>query len=209
MRIKNSIQKSSLFFLFVFFSTLLFAGCQSLMTFTPEQAAVQNILDYNGGGDFALDPNSIRVMQSQKLQDSVIVLVAFQGTQQGSLQQCLFHYEAHQATIGTWVGGNGGGGCSMAGQDRTPLEVGMGKIMGTQPGVLSYTEVDGFVNQEDILTVKVTWQDGETQQVEVVNSTYLAARTGSQEIEKIEGLDASGGVVYTHTPPEPAPGKTP
>jgi len=205
----NSIQKSSLLFLLLLLSGLLAAGCQSLMAFTPEQAAVQNILDYNGGGDFALDPNSIRVMQSQKLQDSVIVLVAFQGTQQGSPQQCLFHYEAHQATLGTWAGGNGGGGCSMAGQDQNPLEVGMGKIMGTQPGVLNYTEVDGFVNQEDIRTVKVTWQDGETQQVDVINGTYLAARAGSQEIEKIEGLDASGQVVYTHTPPEPAPGKLP
>jgi hypothetical protein len=205
----NFIQKSSLLFLLAFLSVLLLAGCQSLMAFTPEQAAMQNALDYDLGSDYTLDPNSIRVLQSQRLQDSTLVLVSFQENRQGSRMQCLFHFETHRVPIGTWVSGSGGGGCSSADQDRTPLEVGMGKSMNSQPGRLNYIEVDGFVNQEDIQTVKVTWQDGETQQVEVVNGTYLAARAGSQEIEKIEGLDASGQVVYTHTPPVPAPGKLP
>jgi hypothetical protein len=205
----NFIQKSSLLFLLAFLSVLLLAGCQSLMAFTPEQAAMQNALDYDLGSDYTLDPNSIRVLQSQRLQDSTLVLVSFQENRQGSRMQCLFHFETHRVPIGTWVSGSGGGGCSSADQGRTPLEVGMGKSMNSQPGRLNYIEVDGFVNQEDIQTVKVTWQDGETQQVEVVNGTYLAARAGSQEIEKIEGLDASGQVVYTHTPPVPAPGKLP
>ena len=205
----NSVQKSSLIFLLELLSALLLAGCQSLMTFTPEQAALQNARDYDLGNDYTLDSNSVQVLQSLRLQDSTLVLVSFQENRRGSRMQCLFHFETHRTSIGTWVSGSGGGGCSMAGQDQTPLEVGVGKSMNSQPGRLDYTEVNGFVNQEDIQSVKVTWQDGETQQVEVVNGTYLAARVGSQEIEKIEGLDASGGLVYTHTPPEPAPGKSP
>lgn len=74
---------------------------------------------------------------------------------------------------------------------------------------LDYTEVDGFVYQPEIVSLEVSWEDGETQTVDVVNGAYLALRSGIQEVTQIRALDAAGEVVYAYKSPAPAPGKQP
>jgi hypothetical protein len=58
-----------------------------------------------------------------------------------------------------------------------------------------------------IASVEVTWEDGEVQQVPVVNNSYLAWREGVSDPVQILGLDAGDQVIYTSDAPVLAPGK--
>ena len=62
------------------------------------------------------------------------------------------------------------------------------------PGV---STVYGHVLVQEIRTVQVTWKDDMMQQVEVINASYMAARAGQVEWERIEGLNADQEVIYT------------
>ena len=57
--------------------------------------------------------------------------------------------------------------------------------------------VYGFVNDPEIVTVVITWEDQGEQAVEVTpaanpGGSYLALRAGDIHLEKITGLDAAG-----------------
>ena len=50
------------------------------------------------------------------------------------------------------------------------------------------------------------WNDGKTQNVDVVNHSYLVARDGQFEMQSVEALSDDGQVIYTNEPIV-APGK--
>ena len=180
------------------------AGCSGLLNFSPERAAVQEILSGNSFGMQA-QPDTVQVLQSKALEGTKFVQVAFQAVDdQGRQQECLFVYETRKTPVG-FVAGSGGGGCGIGKPPGgEPISVGVGSSGGA--GVV-YTEADGFVYQPEIASLEVTWEDGETQMIEVVNGAYLALRSGRQELAQIKALDADGEVVYTYESPAPAPGK--
>jgi hypothetical protein len=182
------------------------AGCQGMLNFSPERAAVQEILSGNSFG-MQTQPDSVQVLQTKELEGTKFVQVAFQVVdEQGRQQECLFVYETRKTPVG-FVAGSGGGGCGpVSAPDDPPIGVGVGSSGGA--GVV-YTEADGFVYQPEIVSLEVIWEDGETQSVDVVNGAYLALRSGRQELSQIKALDAAGQVVYTHESGPPAPEKQP
>jgi hypothetical protein len=186
------------------FALLMTAGCRGLLNFSPERAAVQEILSGNSFGMQA-QPDTVQVLQSKVLEGTKFVQVAFQAVdEQGRQQQCLFLYETRKTPVG-FVTGSGGGGCGIGKPPGDgPISVGVGSSGGA--GVV-YTEADGFVYQPEIVSLEVIWEDGQTQTIEVVNGAYLALRSGRQELAQIKALNADGDVVYTYESPTPAPGK--
>ena len=188
---------------------VLLAGCAGMPAFTPERAALQQVLGNSLTHD-KINPNTLAVLQTQNYQEYVMVLVAFQEMDRsGQLSDCLFMYEIRKMSLG-WVPGSGGGSCGPAGEPSNgpdaPISVAGGNASSTQGP--SYTEVRGMVYHPEVTQIEVTWEDGETQQVDVVNSSYLAIRDGSQHRDTmVKALNASGEVLYTHERAEPAPGK--
>lgn len=199
-------QISRILKIIAFMVFLTAAGCSGLLNFSPERAAVQEILSGNSFGMQA-QTDTVQVLQSKALEGTKFVQVAFQAVdEQGRQQECLFVYETRKTPVG-FVAGSGGGGCGPVNPpDEAPIGVGVGSSGGA--GVV-YTEADGFVYQPEIVSLEVIWKDGQTQTVEVVNGAYLALRSGRQELNQIKALDADGQVVYTHESGPPAPGKQP
>jgi hypothetical protein len=180
---------------------LFLSGCS--LTFSPEQAAIRTVLESQIRPQ--PDPATVRVLQSQPWGDSVVVLLTYQAVDQGGgVVECLSMYEIQRNTLG-WMGGSGGGGCSPAGGDGQVIGIGAGQHRGSQGIGLSH--VTGFVYDEDISTVDVLWDDGEREQVEVVNGSYLALRSRAHTWAELQALNADGQVVYTHQNGPPAPGK--
>jgi hypothetical protein len=176
------------------------------LSFSPERAAVQAVLDMNGTpGHMQVDPATIRVLQKQSLQDNEMVLVAFQAIQEnGQLSECLFMHEVHRGPLG-WATGGGGGGCGPAGGSGEPLGIGAGRHGGTDGR--SSSHVAGRVYEEGIVALEVTWDDGQRQRVQVVNASYLAARAGLHDYAQLQALNAKDEVVYIQENPPTAPGK--
>jgi hypothetical protein len=178
------------------------------LSFSPERAAVQAVLDMNGTpGNMQVDPATIQVLQKQSLQDDEMVLVAFQAIQDnGQLSECLFMHQVHRGPLG-WVIGSSGGGCGPAGGSGEPLGIGAGRYGGTDRE--SSSHVAGRVYEEGIVAVEVTWDDGQRQRVPVVNGSYLAVRESLNDYAQVLALNANDEVVYTYQNPPPAPGKEP
>lgn len=178
------------------------------VSFSPERAAVQEVLDMNGTpGNMQVDPATIQVLQKQSLQDDEMVLVAFQAIQDnGQLSECLFMHQVHRGLLG-WVIASGGGGCGPAGGSGEPLEISAGRYAG--PYRQSSSHVAGKVYEEGIVAVEVTWDDGERQRVQVVNASYLAVREDLHAHAQLQALNANDQVVYTFQNLPPAPGKEP
>ena len=178
------------------------------LSFSPEGAAVQTVLDVNRtSSHMQVDPATIRVLQKQSLQDDEMVLVAFQAIQDnGQLSECLSMYQLHRGLLG-WTAGSGGGGCEPAGGGGEPLRIGAGR--NSNPDRTSSTHVAGRVYEDGIVAVEVTWDDGQRQRVQVVNGSYLAVREGLHDYAQLQALNAKDEVVYTHENPPPAPGKEP
>jgi hypothetical protein len=72
------------------------------------------------------------------------------------------------------------------------------------------SETYGLVTDPAAVEVRVTWSDGLTETVALVNESYLVVRADEVIVEQIEALDATGTVVATLTmsasakPPPPA-----
>jgi hypothetical protein len=184
----------------------LAAGCRGALNFSPERAVVQEILSGDSFGIQAV-PDSVRVLQTNELEGTTFVQVAFQAIdEQNRRQNCLFVYETRRFATG-FASGGGGGGCSFG---EPPDNALIGVSLGSSSGAgVDYTEVDGFAYRPEIVSVEVIWEDGETQRVDVVNGAYLALRSGIQEVTQILALDAAGDAVYTYEAPPLAASKKP
>jgi hypothetical protein len=66
-------------------------------------------------------------------------------------------------------------------------------------GVGLRSETYGLVTDPAAVEVRVTWSDGLTETVALVNESYLAVRADEVIVEQIEALDATGTVVATLT----------
>jgi len=184
-------------------SLLLLSACSQMLNFTPERAAIQEVLR-SSEANLPVDPDSVQVLQTLAQGENTLVLVAFQRERATALpDECLFMYEMHRSVLG-WVAGSGGGGCGPIGGGGQPLDVGSGAHRSDE---LASSHVTGLVRDPLIASVEVTWDDGEVQQVPVVNGSYLAWREGVSSPVQVSGLDAQDQVIYTSDSPILAPGK--
>jgi hypothetical protein len=180
---------------------LLLAACN--VTFSPEQAVLQSVLD--SPSDTQVNPATVRILQTKPWEGGQVAQVAFQEIDPGGqIYQCLYMYELQQSVLG-WRTGGGGGGCGPVGGSGEAIGIGAGQHSGVERMALSH--VDGLVYDPNVRTIEIIWDDGESQQVEVVNGAYLALRAGEHEYTEVRARNAAGEVVYTHEQPQLAPGK--
>ncbi len=192
----------------ILMTAALISGCVA-NAFSPEQAALQSLTSRNDHS-FTLNSNSAVVRQMVKLDESnVVVLVSFSGMQSGiGAQECLYTYHAQKFPLG-WGTTSGGGSCTSGPvnpADLPPVDIGSGINMGSSPNDPGSSDVSGTINAAEIVKVRVTWMDDGITEVNAVDGTYLAVRSGAFKVKRVEGLDAQGSVVYDWSP-QIAPGK--
>jgi hypothetical protein len=176
---------------------LLLTACTGIAV-SPEAAATQMLLKQTTAG-MTVNQDSLEVRQILKVNhDQTIVLLSFKGVrpEMGPVA-CLYTYQTLRRFPG-WISANGGGGChnAPAERDLKDLDVTAGHYSGEKPLDPGYTLVFGDVNNEDIVKVRVNWDDNQLTEVDVVNATILSMRSGDQMINALEGLDADGEVVF-------------
>ena len=195
---------------FILLLAAALGGCLPT-AFTPEAGAAQAVVDQILP-DFQVDPQSIEVTQSGPIGENVAVQVRFQGIRaaQGR-EECLGVYEMHKTMFGGWTSGSGGTGCASSRPpvDEMPFRAGQSTFSDGNPqNSASYAIAHGEIYNEDITHMLVTWNDGNTQQVEVVNRTFMAIRPGSIQAVNFDALDKNGEIVHsTSFGRERAPGK--
>jgi len=204
----GKLHRSSVLLLFA----IALSSCDAI-AFSPEQIAMRQALNsppQNG----IVDAGSVKVLQTLEFNGMTFLLVSFRQQVDNLQQDCLFIYVARRSAIGAWSPTSGGGGCSgqVGGGEPEPppsishigVNISSGDGGALDPG---YTSVRGLTHTDEIIKVRVTWLDSTTQEVDVINHSFLAVRAGQLEMTNIEGLNQNGEVVYDHHNPPAAPGK--
>ncbi len=179
--------------------------------FSPEGAAT-NFAARVMGLNATVIPESFQVRQKiEWTRQTTMIMVSFDRLIDGRQESCLMTYETRRGPLGLWSAGGGGGGCSapvdQAGMNpRQAMDVGGGNNGGSNPADPGFSYVNGLVYQDDIVQVRVTWEDGQQQAVKVINKSYLALRAGQFAWKNVEGLNAAEEVVFGQAL-EIAPGK--
>lgn len=177
--------------------------------FSPEAGAAQAVAD-SKMDNFQVDPQTIQVAQSLPIDDEYVVLVRFQGNRAGSgREECLGVYRMSKGFMGNWNNFSSGSGCSNSRPpvEEMPFSSGLNWFStGDQPNNQGYAVANGEVFDDSIVKILLTWNDGNTQSVDVVEQTYMAVRTGKFNLVKFEGLDDTGNVVFSQDMGR-APGK--
>lgn len=62
------------------------------------------------------------------------------------------------------------------------------------------SEIFGLVTDPAAVAVRVTWNDGVTETVTLVNEGYLVIRADKVIVERVEALDTTGTVIATYPP---------
>jgi len=181
---------------------LSLVGC----AFSPEQAIVQEVRELNESWqDQTLDPQTIQVLQTQPWGKDLIGLVTFQTIRKTrERQECLFQYQVTRQNL-QWGAGRGGGGCGPIDGDGRPISVGSGQHLSSQEGAWSSTSGTVYVGEG--VGVRVLWDDGEEQQVVLVQGHFMAVRAGVHSYSRVEVLGADGAAILSHEPEPPAAGK--
>jgi len=189
------------------------SSCRAIgfdLTFSPEQAAIRAVRG-NIEPNVTFVDDSLVVHQSIEAQDdlTVVVMSFKQLRAQTGEETCLYTYEVQRMGLG-WAPKSGGGGCyspnQIAGQEPEEIQLGAGQSISDAPGDLGFSQVYGKVNNPEIVKVRITWNDDTADEVEVINSTFVAYRFGMFNQRMVEGLNEQGEVVYSFAP-QIAPGK--
>lgn len=179
--------------------SLTLAACSAIpVGFTPEQAVMQGVANSPRPNAF-VDRDSVKALQRLEFGGMTFVMVSSRQQADGHFEDCLWLFEARKSPIGGWESGSGGGNCStQTGGDpapQQPLDVGGGAQTSSPPDKgVCYTY--GVVRQPDIVKVRVTWKDGQVQEVPVVNASYAAIRAGQFNMSRVDGLNEKGESVY-------------
>jgi hypothetical protein len=177
--------------------TLSLTAC-GVTHFSPE-AAVTDMILHRQGPDFTVDPDTVQARQTARIEPGVaVVLVTFQGTRANSgPERCVHSYKAERFFLG-WQSGSGGGSCysDQMNDEIQPMRFSGGISTSSRPGDPGLSEVSGLVTEPSITQVRLTWKDGRIDEVDVAAETFIITRSGQFEMQKIEGLNDQGEVVY-------------
>ena len=179
-------------------AVLLSAALLTACALSPAAAVRREPLHSGGTGE----PTDFQIRQSVPWRDGEIVYYTFdQLDPSGAPSECGFVAYTRRGLLG-WQTGASGGGCATRGAATGPFErTGIGGSSGGDEG--SWRTAYGLVTDPAAVEVRVTWSDGLSDTVALVDGSYLVVRAGEVDIERIEALDATGAVVATQTIPPP------
>jgi hypothetical protein len=184
---------------------LFLTACQGLLNFSPDRAAVQEIV-LNSPSMIEVHRDTIRVLQVQDFDPGSMVLATYLATAEGGrLSECLALFHAQRAVEG-WNARSRGSSCWPAElvEEEEPIQVIRGQ---SRDGLESSSDVSGLVYNPQVKTIELTWEDGEKQQLAVIKGSFLSVREGMHELQALNALNESGELVFSPDIQTPAPGK--
>lgn len=179
--------------------------------FSPElsaMSAVRSTIDSNA----KMVDNSLVVHQSVKARDNLyVVIMTFNQVRAGTGDEtCLYTYEIEKRNLG-WSPNSGGGSCWTQDIDTglpEDIQIGSSQSSSNQPGDPGFSQAYGWVTNPEIVKVRVTWNDGQQEELSVTDSTFVAFRFGLLTLQNLEGLNENGQAIYSYNT-QAAPEKTP
>lgn len=188
-------------FICLLLATLLFSGCSKVKTIgsaTAEDTAVQAIREIKMG-NFEIDIKTIQTVQSVELADGVLVLLQYGGFRMGGgAETCEYVMEIDKSKSLTWEVHSGSGLCHEINDptDTQPITVGTSQSSNF-PKDFGYTAAYGNIRDPKITKIVISWEDGQIQQANIQDATYIAAQKGDIDLDKIEAFDENGKMIYT------------
>jgi hypothetical protein len=153
------------------------------------------------------------VRQTIESETKTFVLLTYQQKQEGREDKCIHMAATIRNRFGLWAVDSSGGGCTgrVGGgsslEPEQPLEISSGNSGRNSPTDPGYSYVDGLVHDENIHSVRITWDDGTIQEMDVINGSLLAVQAGVMNYQAIEGLNADGDAIFLTQFGVTAPGK--
>jgi hypothetical protein len=190
---------------FILAISMFLTGCQPLLSFSPDRAAVQEIV-LNSPPMIEVHRDTIRVLQLQEFNSGIMVLATYLATAEGGqMSECLALFYAEKA-VDAWVAHSRGSSCWPAElvDQEDPIQVLHGQ---SRSGDQRSSDASGLVYDPEIKTIQLFWKDGESQDLEVVKGSFLSAREGLHELQSVNAINESGKLVFRQDIPTPAPGK--
>lgn len=164
--------------------------------FSPAEVVRRRPLRSASSGELT----DLQIRQSAPWRDGKIVYYTFDELDpSGTLSECGFVAYTRPGLLG-WQTGAGGGGCATRGVVTGPFErAGWGSNSNRNGD--NWSSAYGLVSDPAAVEVRLTWSDGATDTVTLVDGSYLVVRAGQVDVEQVEALDAAGAVVATQTIP--------
>lgn len=163
----------------------------------PGEIAVRHVKEMTVAG-YHIDPNTVEAIQQMELNDIVLVLVQYNGYQiEGNTELCEMVLEIELKLLNQWEAKGGSGLCHEINDPDNTVPISIASSYGTT-SILErgYSTAFGYLRNEQITKVVVTWDDGLMQQAVVAERTYLTARTGGFHIDKIESYNDIGEIIF-------------
>lgn len=169
-----------------------------LSVLTPEETAVRHAKGMTVAG-YHIDPNTVKAIQQVEINDMVLVLVQYIGHRiEGDAELCEMVLEIEKKLLNQWEAKGGSGLCHEINDPDNTVPISIVSSYGiTTLLERGYSTAFGYLRNEQITKVKVTWEDGLVEAASVSERTYLTAREGGFHVEKIETFNNNGEIVYS------------
>jgi len=167
---------------------------------SPQAAATRALMEGSTKG-MVVDQTTLEMRQTLDVdQSQSIVVLAFQAadSRQGPVT-CLYTYQTLHFWYG-WTAANGGGSCRAdIPEQQQDFNIFSGHYSGSRPKDPGYTQVYGYIDNPQILKVRITWDDNQVTEAAVINGTAISVRSGGWMMKFAEGLDQQDQVIETVT----------
>ena len=141
---------------------------------------------------------NLQIRQSVPWRDGAVVYYTFdQLDPSGTTSECGSATYVERGLLNWYPRGGGGNFCTSHGAATGPF-VRAGSQGSSCRGAGLRSETYGLVTDPTAVEVRVTWSDGVTETVALVNESYLVVRADEVVIEQIEALDTAGTVIATY-----------
>lgn len=143
---------------------------------------------------------NLQIRQSVPWRDGEIVYYTFDQGTFGTPSECGSATYVERGLLSWYPRGGGGIFCTSHSAATGPFER-AGSQGSFCRGAGLRSETYGLVTDPAAAEVRVTWSDGVTETVALVNESYLVVRADEVVVERTEALlDAAGTVIATHPP---------
>lgn len=169
---------------------------------TPGETALRHAKVMTVAG-YHIDPNTVKVIQQVEINDMVLVLVQYSGHRiEGDAELCEMVLEIDKKLLIQWEAKGGWGLCHEINDPDNTVPISIASGFGTTTfSERGYSTAFGYLRNEQISKVVVTWEDGLVKSANISERTYLTARMGRFHVKKIETYNDLGEIIYeTHFP---------
>lgn len=165
---------------------------------SPEDTAVRYVKEISEAS-FQIDPDTVEAIQNAEVNGAFLVLVQYSGSSiEDGAKLCEMVVEVRKVRKSHWMVKSGAGLCHEVQDSSQKIPITVVSNYGVSgPLLSSYSTVFGYIRNDEIEKILITWEDGLVQSANLAGRTYLATREGDFYIAKIDAFNKFGEIIYT------------